>query len=145
MGSEHALRAQESSSLFRAAYKGRLDELRFLLSTGADVNSRDHGACDMKRHRGPGSRRFFLADGSTALVAAVFAEQLDAAALLLSAGAAVDAATEDGDTALMFASLRGAAPLIELLLDADADVNARNKARGSCACFLTERCALTRR
>ena len=39
------LRAQESSSLFRAAYKGRLDELRFLLSAGADVNSRDHGAC----------------------------------------------------------------------------------------------------
>ena len=33
--------AQESSSLFRAAYKGRLDELRFLLAAGADVNSRD--------------------------------------------------------------------------------------------------------
>jgi ankyrin repeat protein len=66
-------------------------------------------------------------------VAAVFAEQLDAAALLLRAGADVDAATEDGDTALMFASLRGSAALIELLLDAGASVNARNKVRACAA------------
>ena len=135
------LRAQESSSLFRAAYKGRLDELRFLLSAGADVNSRDHGACAAERRSRRRSKScnaaLSLADGSTALVAAVFAEQLDAAALLLGAGAEVDAATEDGDTALMFASLRGCAALIELLLDAGADVNARNKARCSCACVLT--------
>ena len=70
-------------------------------------------------------------------MAAVFAEQVDAAALLLGAGADVDAANEDGDTALMFASLRGCAALIELLLDAGADVNARNKARGSRACVRT--------
>ena len=38
---------------------------------------------------------------------------------------------DDGDTALMFASMRGSAPLIELLLDAGADVNAKNKARAS--------------
>ena len=71
-------------------------------------------------------------DGSTALIAAVYAEQEAAAALLLSAGADVAARTDDGDTALMFAALRGSAPLMELLLDAGADANARNKARARC-------------
>ena len=62
----------------------------------------------------------------------MYAEQEAAAALLLSAGADVAARTDDGDTALMFAALRGSAPLMELLLDAGADANARNKARARC-------------
>ena len=86
-------------------------------------------------------------DGSTALIAAVYNEQAEAAALLLGAGADVAAQSDDGDTALMFACMRGSAPLIELLLDAGADVNAANKAR-ACSPGLNLPCVsleLTRR
>ena len=119
--------AQESSSLFRAAFKGRLDELRFLLAAGADVNSRDWVRPSRSRPlRQPNPAP---QDGSTALIAAVYAEQRETAAMLLEAGADVAACSDDGDTALMFASMRGNAALIELLLDAGANVNAANKAR----------------
>lgn len=153
------MHAQESSSLFRAAYKGRLDELRFLLAAGADVNSRDwvrpsrsnarcaepgqtrlfrtrrlvQNGSAMQLAPSPLSRlfRLFRQDGSTALVAATYAEQLDAVALLLAAGADVAAANDDGDVPLMFAAMRGNAPLIELLLDAGADANSVNKVGGT--------------
>ena len=66
-------------------------------------------------------------------MAAAFAGQLPAAALLLSRGAAVDAATRDGDTALMCAAAQGDAPMAACLLAAGADVRAANAVRLLCA------------
>ena len=64
------------------------------------------------------------ADRRTALHEAADGQKADAARLLLDHGAVVDARDVAGDTPLLVAARRGAAPVIAVLLDAKADSNA---------------------
>jgi uncharacterized protein len=64
-------------------------------------------------------------DGATALHWAVYRDDLDAADVLIAAGARVDAANREAFTPLAMASLYGNAPMIERLLEAGADATQR--------------------
>ncbi len=97
--------ASGSTALMHAAYSGTLDIMRTLLGAGANPNAQS------ERH-------------ATALHWAV----ADAAKLklLVSKGAAVDAKTVEGRTALYMAATQAAgAPMVQVLLEAGADPNAR--------------------
>jgi ankyrin repeat protein len=67
-------------ALIEAAQKGDLAQVKTLLTTGADVNARDH-------------------DGRTALMFAAWNGNLEAMRLLIDKGADVHAKAKNGDTA----------------------------------------------
>lgn len=96
--------------LFDAARIGRTDMVRPLVEAGAQLEARD-------------------SKGHTALILASYSGHLETTAVLLRAGASVDA--EDatrGNTALMGVAFKGHGRVARLLLEAGADVNARNGA-----------------
>lgn len=91
--------------VMNAALHGDLDSLRRLLDTGANPNARNHG-------------------GATALMWAV--TDLERTRLLLDHGADPNAKSDDGRTPLIIASGRtGGAPVVRLLLDRGAEIDAR--------------------
>jgi quinoprotein dehydrogenase-associated probable ABC transporter substrate-binding protein len=94
-----------NSALNGAVLAGDLERIRFLLSKGADVNSRD----------GLGQYLIHLA-----------AEQrdMDVIADLLDAGADIEARDSDGWTPLMHAAAQDNVPAIQLLASRKANVNA---------------------
>jgi len=93
--------------LMRAALFGTADEVRNLVKSGADVNA------------------VAKPSGITPLMCA--AHNPAKAAVLLSAGADVNARTDGGHTALLLAAdYDGAGETVEMLLDRDLDVNARS-------------------
>ncbi len=82
----------QATPLFDAAFRGRSDMVRFLLSAGAEVNARD-------------------ASGATPLMAAAWSHQdvaeadtMETVRVLLDNGADVNAVAENGDTALTWAT-----------------------------------------
>ena len=94
--------------LFAAARMGRDDVLPALIQAGADIEATDQ-------------------KGYTALILASYNGQESTAALLLSYGARVDAGDRDrGNTALMGVAFKGYSVIARSLIDAGADVNARN-------------------
>ncbi len=108
-------RLRNDPSLCDAASVGDRRQLAKLLANGVDPNSADE-------------------EGTTALMAAVFAGQVDAARHLLEAGADPDAQDVSGMTALMNAVIAsselelGSTPaifleIVQLLLDHGADTN----------------------
>ncbi len=64
--------------------------------------------------------------GMTALMAAARAGQLQAAKLLIAAGAALDRPCRNGETPLMKAAIAGRGPLMRLLTEAGAALEYRN-------------------
>jgi ankyrin repeat protein len=88
-----------------AAHVGEVSKARILLAAGANPLVRD-ARCD-----------------TPALTLAVRRDRAEMAAWLLGWGAAVDAADEFGDTALMQAAERGAAGCVRLLLAAGGDLH----------------------
>jgi hypothetical protein len=105
-------RDEEALRLFSAAGEGRLDEVKALLSGGADAN---HAV---------------LVDGAqtalTSLARAADAGHLDVVAALLEAGADVNDADAEGVTALAWAAINGHAAVVKALLEADASVDDRD-------------------
>ena len=94
--------------LMRAALFGTTDEVRALVKSGADVN------------------RVAKPSGITPLMCA--AHNPAKTAILLSAGADVNARTDGGHTALLLAAdYDGAGETVKMLLDRNADVNARTE------------------
>jgi ankyrin repeat protein len=71
----------------------------------------------------PGSAKIATADGTTPLHVATDLDSLEAATLLVRAGADVKAANRYGVTPLYSAALHGNAAMLTLLLDAGADPN----------------------
>jgi ankyrin repeat protein len=93
--------------LMRAALFGTTDEVRTLVKSGADVNA------------------VAKPSGITPLMCA--AHNPAKAAILLSAGAEVNARTDGGHTALLLAAdYDGGGETVEMLLDRRPDVNARS-------------------
>ena len=97
-----------NTGLIYASDCGRLDIARMMLDAGADVNATN-------------------CYGETALIMASWRNHRNIIALLLLSRAHVDAQDEDGDSALMFATaVHQNFDAAQMLLDADADVNAQN-------------------
>lgn len=92
------------ASLFRAAARGRTDQVAALLEGGADPNIR------------------FAGDG-TALIAAARAGDARAVSLLLEAGAIPDLGSSGDGNPLIAAAKRGDRAIVDLLLEAGADID----------------------
>jgi excisionase family DNA binding protein len=95
------------AALLDAIRAGDPDEVKELLSAGADANVKD-------------------GEGWTALMLVTVKGQLDVARELLYAGADVHAKNQKGWTALRFAVSMDDAEALRLLLEAGADVNGRD-------------------
>jgi ankyrin repeat protein len=93
------------SPLMLAAYNGKMGAVDALLAGGAQLNH----------------------DGWTPLHYAVFAEQPEMVARLLSKGAQVDARAPNKQTALMLAAKNGNLQIAKLLLNAKADASLKDQ------------------
>jgi ankyrin repeat protein len=98
-------------ALHQAAYAGKLDEVRRLVSEGTSVD-----ATDPESH--------------TPLMWAAFNGHRAVVDLLLEKGAEVDAKDESGRTALLYASSGSFAETVELLLKKGAAVNTQGTLEG---------------
>ena len=82
-------------------------------------------------------------DGTTALLWAVRYDDLERADVLIRAGAKVSAGNRDGATPLQLAALNGSAAMIEKLIKAGADPNARLTSSGDTALMMAARTGKT--
>jgi ankyrin repeat protein len=101
-GSAHA----QEAPIADAAERGDHALVSSLFHDGADVNAAQAG-------------------GMTALLWAVYRDDVDMAGLLVRAGAEVNAENDYGVPALALACTNGSATVVDLLLDGGADVNAK--------------------
>jgi len=98
-------------ALMEAAFSGKLDDVRRLVSLGVPVEAVDE-------------------DKRTSLMLAAFNGHTSVVELLLESGAKVDPKDVNGRTALMYASSGPFKETVELLLKKDADVNVQGKLEG---------------
>jgi len=94
--------------LFVAIQQGHINQVKTLITGGADVNLRTPG-------------------GDTLLIVAADENKLEIVRLLLHSGADVNAKNGANDTALIRASLKGHRGVVKELLKAKADANATDK------------------
>jgi uncharacterized protein len=124
-------------ALHAAVRAGNLDEVKRLVSAGADVNARDPlGSTPLFVAAWSGNTEiasFLLAhgalvnasrpeDNSTALRCAVLAGQAETVELLLASGARVDTRYSSNQTVLHLAAARANAQIVDLLLASHADI-----------------------
>jgi ankyrin repeat protein len=95
-----------STPLLDAAWAGKAEIADFLIQHGADVNAHHREA------------------GSTPLQYAVLTGRPDMVSLLLKSGARTAGRYRDGQSVLHIAAARGSAPIVALLLEAKADLQA---------------------
>ena len=100
---------EPAKSLHQAAAAGDIEQVKSLISKGADVNAKDKPL------------------GRTALHYASEKGHTEVARLLISQGAYVNAMCRPGGTPLHYAVIQGDRQTVELLLSKGADINAKNK------------------
>ena len=136
-----------ASSAFPDRYSDNLKVVRFLVDNGADINARNaHGWPAVAEAIWAGKMdlvRFFQdqgvdiqmtfpgpwpndTDNFTLLHIAAMKSRTEPVAWLLDQGVEVNAQTDNGDTALMFAANSGNYKVVRLLVDAGADPSIRN-------------------
>lgn len=93
----------EDTPVILASRRGETAIVRELVACGVNINHRNM-------------------DGTNALWAAVVANSVEIAELLLEAGVAIDNQNENGASALMYASSNGKADWVKFLLEKGADV-----------------------
>ncbi len=103
---------KSTKSLHQAAFDGDIDQVKLLVSKGADVNAKDM-------------------TGYTPLFYAVQSGQKKAAELLIGGGANVNARDGYGNTPLHYATAHGLYDVCEVLILNGADVGARNLMGGT--------------
>jgi len=101
-----------AAPLSREAERGRLDEVRRSIASGADVDARDRG-------------------GNTALYYAALNGHAEIVRALAEAGADVNADNDFGSTPLHVASRAGHVEVIRILAEYGADLDARNLTGGT--------------
>ena len=130
--------------LHDAAQSGDIEQVRRLVSLGADLETRNETgatALMLASQNGHGETASLLLsngadvnvkadDGVTALIVAALYGHAEVVSLLLSSGAEVNAELNGGGTALYASSQNGHAEVVSLLLSSGAEVNAeRNDGR----------------
>ncbi len=128
-----------AGGLHSAASRNNIEIIRLLLDAGAEVNSPKRSPlCSAAGGSSLGSMGLLLDAGAEVNGSPGFPPIADAAAvgsvkgvrLLIEAGADPDAARSSGDTALHCAAFRGHADVCTCLIQAGANVNAREKDSG---------------
>jgi ankyrin repeat protein len=107
--------SDDEVSFIEAARQGDNETVKRFLDAGMDVNLLD------KRDE----------ELSTVLMVAAMAGQTETAKILIARGAAVNARTKKGRTALTWASWRGMTDTVKALLASGAEVNSRDKWGGT--------------
>jgi uncharacterized protein len=124
------------SDAMRALYEGDVERARTLLAPDGELSVFDAAAFGRVERlqellaREPGLARSMSDDGFTALHLAVFAEQAEAAQILIEHGADVDARATAAIAQLPplgTAAFVRSVPLARLLLNAGADVNGQGE------------------
>lgn len=116
-----------------AVYHGHVNMVKFLLDTGAMMDTMD--LCQSRPSRAVlpciGPRGSNIIMPRTALQHAVESGNMELVTLLVDAGADVNApaAVDSGATALQIASIQGSIPMVQYLLRLNADVHAEGAAR----------------
>lgn len=129
-----------TTPLHWAVHDNAVDEVRRLIAAGANVNAKnDFGATPMSEAAMVGNTAVIKmlldakadpdspsADGQTALMVVSRTTNVEAARLLIAAGANVNAKeSQRNQTALMWAAAQRQAEMVKLLVSKDADTNAR--------------------
>ena len=147
-------RVEATQALTRAAAKGNIDTVCFLLKAGltpADASTKNdvgnaalHCACkeghvEIARMLVEAGADMNMRDNfrDTALHCACNKGHVEIACMLVEAGAAVSMKNRGGDTALHFACVRGHVEIARMLVEAGADVRVRNNYGDTafiCAC-----------
>jgi ankyrin repeat protein len=103
------LRAATKKDFVDICFDGTTQEIEAAIAAGADIGTRGK-------------------DGRTALMAAAAnSKNPEAVSILLKAGAEVNAQSDSGWTALMFATWQGSPEIVSTLLKAGAEVNAQSE------------------
>lgn len=125
--------ARDQTALMWAVARRHAEVVKVLLEHGADVHARTR-ARPLRVMLDEGPRRSFKtsvqdarqidAGGSTALLFAAQAGDVESATLLIAAGANVNDTAADGNSALVLAAFSGQSDVARLLIDRGADPNA---------------------
>eukprot|EP01045_Picozoa_sp_COSAG04_P009220 COSAG04_NODE_529_length_13029_cov_3.203248_10_plen_752_part_00 len=110
--------------LVEAAKVGDQEELSRLIDSGCDINALTSAVIPVTKDESM---------DATALHVAVFYNQKAAARLLLGRGANPNLASSRGTTSLMDAAMLGFSPILRLLLEAQADIDALDQETGDTA------------
>ena len=136
----------DDTALVAAASRGDAKIIELLLRRGADVNARGRNnwtafLLALQEERSAVVDQFAshprldltaeTPERKTALILAVWAQYEPIVRTLLQRGVAVDHQDKDGDTAVHGAALYGNAKIMELLLDARANPNLKNRVGGT--------------
>jgi len=122
----------KGTTLLHVAAKGnRASVLREFLGRGADFDARDRSAHERKYGRGTTLELSTVYGGRTPLMIASIAGAVEAARVLIEAGADVHATDSAGETALHMACREKRADVVRLLLAAGANPNALTVEHGS--------------
>ena len=114
------------NTLQHAAYAGSVEVLEVITATGVELDAPSQSTT--------GGHGYPVDEGPTALAIAARAGHLDAVRALLELGAAVDAPSSIGQTALLSAIFSGQpAEMVGVLLDAGADPTVRAACLSGCA------------
>lgn len=126
---EEKKREEQAKAMIAAARSGHLDEIKRLLEAKADVDAEINAA----ESRLPGLKIHYH---MTPLMVAAARGNLPMVNTLIAAGAKVNAQSDEGKTALiyasrgmtalMFAADKGSLPIVNALIAAGADVNSQN-------------------
>jgi cytohesin len=116
-------KAKKEKTLVEAVENGDVEQLKLLISKGADVDAKVKA--EVVRSDGDA----FYVEGWTLLHLAAMEGHADIAAILINKGADIHARNEDwfGATPLLCAARLGHADVAELLIDAGADINMHAK------------------
>jgi uncharacterized protein len=125
-------REHGQTALMWAAAHGHADIAKLLIDHGADIHARSRSYREFVARKMPGigeqrghtSGVWMERGGSTPLLFAARAGDIECAGVLLAAGADVNETAPDGDTPLTVAAHSGHTPLAKFLLDHGADPNA---------------------
>ena len=133
-----------NEQLLDAVMLGKIEEVKFLIEKGADVNAKNDYDCTAFElaviHNHIGMIKFLVengADGVMNLTLAAAIGHLEMVKLLIEYGADIDERDDYDITPLIAAAYNGRIETVKFLIENGADINAKN-IYGNTALMLTE-------